>query len=79
MIWSLIIGAVAGAIAGRITKGGGFGLLMNIVVGVVGGWLGGFLFGLIGLSGDSLLAKLAISVVGAIVLLWIVAKIKSKK
>ena len=76
ILWFLILGALAGWIAGKITKGRGFGVLGNIVVGVVGGLLGGFLFGLLGLSAGGTLGSLVTAVVGAVVLLFIVGKLK---
>lgn len=72
----LIIGLVAGWLAGQIMKGKGFGLVGNLVVGVVGAFLGSFLFGLIGFVSYGFIARLITATVGAVVLLWIVAKIK---
>ena len=58
-------------------RGGGFGLIIDILVGIVGGWLGGWLFGLMGLgSGDSLIGRLIVAFVGAVVLIWLVRLIK---
>jgi len=72
----LVIGAIAGWLAGLIMKGRGFGLLGNIIVGIIGGFLGGFLFGLLGISGGNLMGSLFTSLVGAVVLLFIVGLIK---
>ncbi len=76
LVWVILLGIAAGWIAGQITKGSGFGLVGDLVVGVVGSLLGSFLFGLVGLGAYGLLGRLLISVVGAIVLLWLIRFIK---
>ena len=78
LIGAIIIGGIAGWLAGMIMKGKGQGILMNIVIGIVGGFIGGFLFGLLGMGGDTnLIGSLVVATVGAVILLWIVNKIKS--
>jgi uncharacterized membrane protein YeaQ/YmgE (transglycosylase-associated protein family) len=78
LIGSLIIGGIAGWLAGIIMKGQGQGVLMNIVIGIVGGFIGGFLFGLVGMSGGGGVAgTLVVATIGAVILLWIVNKLKS--
>lgn len=72
----LIIGGLAGWIAGHIMRGGGFGLLGNIGVGIVGAVIGGFLFGLLGLKAGGFIGSLVTAVVGAVVLLWGIAKLR---
>jgi uncharacterized membrane protein YeaQ/YmgE (transglycosylase-associated protein family) len=71
-----VIGILAGWLAGQITKGRGFGLLGDLIVGIVGSFLGSFIFGLLGIGAYSLLGRLVMSVVGAIVLLWLIRLIK---
>lgn len=78
IIWSIIIGTSAGFLAGKIFKGKGFGLIVNLIVGIVGGVLGGLVFSILGFSTNSVLGSLITSTVGAIILLWILSKIKSK-
>jgi uncharacterized membrane protein YeaQ/YmgE (transglycosylase-associated protein family) len=75
-VWFLLIGLAAGWLAGQIMKGGGFGLVGDLVVGVIGALLGGFLFGLLGLSSSGLIGSLVTATVGAIVLLFIVKKLR---
>jgi uncharacterized membrane protein YeaQ/YmgE (transglycosylase-associated protein family) len=75
VIWFLIIGAIAGYVAGKLMRGHGFGLLGNLAVGIVGAILGGFVFGLLGLSAHGAIGSLVMSTVGAVVLLWLVAKL----
>lgn len=74
----LIIGLIAGWIAGKLIKGSGFGLLGNLLVGCGGALAGGLLFSLIGLKGTGLIGSLVTAVVGAIVCLFIAAKLKNR-
>lgn len=76
LIFWLIIGGLAGWIAGNIMRGGGFGILGNIAVGIVGALVGGFLFSLLGLSSNGTIGSLVTATVGAVVLLWVVSKVR---
>ena len=71
-LWYLLIGLVAGWLANLIVKGRGSGL-------IVGGVLGGWIFSLFGLFAVGTIGSIVTSVVGAIVLLWIVAAVGNKK
>ena len=75
-IWFLLIGLIAGWLAGQITKGRGFGLVGDLIVGVIGALLGGFLFGLLGLAAYGLIGSLVTATVGAVVLLFLIKKIR---
>ncbi|WP_298864016.1 GlsB/YeaQ/YmgE family stress response membrane protein [uncultured Gimesia sp.] len=72
----LIIGAIAGWLAGTLMKGGSFGLLGNIIVGVLGAVVGGIVFRILGLSAGGFLGETVMATVGAILLLFIVSKLK---
>ena len=74
--WFLIIGVVAGWLAGKLTRGHGFGLVGNLVVGIIGALVGGFLFRLIGIASYGLIGSLVTATVGAVVLLWLVRKLR---
>lgn len=77
MIWTLIIGGVAGWLAGKIMRGDGFGIIVDIIVGLVGGFVGGMVLGWLGISsGGSLIGRLAVAVVGSIILIWIIRLIR---
>ncbi|MDN6322696.1 MAG: GlsB/YeaQ/YmgE family stress response membrane protein [Halomonas sp.] len=76
LIGALIIGGLAGWIAGNIMRGGGFGILGNIGVGIVGAFIGRMLFGLLGLASGNIIGSLVTATVGAVVLLWIISKVK---
>lgn len=77
-LYSLIIGGVAGLLAGTIRRGHGFGLLGNIIVGLIGGFIGGILAGLVGIDNTNWIGSLAISTVGAVILLGILNLVGNK-
>ncbi len=76
LIYFLLIGLAAGWLAGKIMKGHSFGIVGNLVVGVIGAVLGGFLFRLVGLLTVSLIGGLISATAGAVVLLFILQKVK---
>lgn len=78
LIWFLLIGLAAGWLAGQITKGGGSGLVNNLIVGVIGAILGGFLFSLLGLSAGGLLGRLVMATVGAVLVLFLLRRLKGR-
>jgi uncharacterized membrane protein YeaQ/YmgE (transglycosylase-associated protein family) len=78
ILWSIIIGIAAGAIAGWIMKGRGFGIVINLIVGLVGSLLGGWIYRLLGIGSGGILGTLLMSVIGAVVLLWIISLFKKK-
>ena len=67
----LLIGLIAGWLAGVVMKGRGYGVLADIVLGIVGAVLGGFLFGQLGVGATGFLGRVAIAVVGTIVLVGV--------
>ena len=78
MLVSILIGALAGIIAGKLMNYG-LGIIWAIIVGVVGGFLGSWLFSIIGLPvSGSVWGQLLVGIVGSVVLLWAVSKIKKK-
>jgi len=74
----ILIGAAAGWVAGKLTKGSGFGFWVNALIGIIGGVLGGWVFGLFGLSATNNWGGFLTSIVGAILLLWIVSFFRKK-
>lgn len=76
LVFFLLIGLIAGWLAGKIMKGRSFGLVASLCVGVIGALLGGFVFRLVGLVTMGLLGSLVSATVGAILLLFILQKIK---
>ena len=75
-VWFLIIGAAAGWLAGKLTQGRGFGLAGDLVVGILGSLVGGFLFRLLGVVSVGLIGSLVTATVGAVVLLWLIRRLK---
>ena len=77
IVWFLVIGALAGWLAGILTKGRGFGVLGNMIVGVVGAVIGGHIFQFVGVSvGGGFVSSLVTSLVGALVLLFLINLIR---
>ncbi len=72
----LVVGLVAGWLAGRIMKGAGFGLVGDLVVGVIGAFIGVWLLGLFGLSVGGTIGLLVASLVGALLLLYVIRLVK---
>ena len=76
LIMVLIIGGLAGWIAGLLVKGKGQGIVLNIVVGIVGAFLGTWIFGFFGIVAGGFLGQLVTAIVGAVVLLGLLALIR---
>ncbi|MDO8366271.1 MAG: GlsB/YeaQ/YmgE family stress response membrane protein [Saprospiraceae bacterium] len=78
LILTLIIGAVSGWLAGQIRRGYGFGLVGNIIVGIIGAFVGGWLFRevLHADLGGGLVGVIATSVIGALLLLFLIGLFK---
>jgi uncharacterized membrane protein YeaQ/YmgE (transglycosylase-associated protein family) len=70
IIISIIVGGCIGWLAGLIAKSH-LGILGNVLIGVVGSALGHFVAGFIGLAAYGAIARLAVSVGGAVLLIGI--------
>jgi len=68
----LLVGLLAGWIASSLMKGQGLGLSGDIVVGVIGAFVGGFIFDMAGVAVYGFWSSLGMSVIGAMVFLFIV-------
>jgi len=83
IIW-LVVGGVIGWIASLIMKTDGQqGIILNVVVGIVGAFIGGWLLSpMVGAGtlnqGDFSLPGLFVSLVGAVILLFIVNLIRRR-
>lgn len=75
----IILGAISGFIAGKIYEGHGNGFLMNTAIGiigaVVGGWLSTNVLGMGGVTGAFNIGSILISVIGAIIVLFVYNKV----
>jgi uncharacterized membrane protein YeaQ/YmgE (transglycosylase-associated protein family) len=69
----IVLGLVAGFIGSKLVNKNGEGVILDIILGVVGAVVGGWLFNQFGASGVTglNLYSLAVSVVGAVVVLII--------
>ena len=77
VVWQILIGILAGFLAGKIMRGRGYGLLIDLLLGVCGSILGGAVFGLLGLYSSGLVGQLVVATVGAILLIYIVRKLRT--
>ena len=76
LLWEIAIGILAGFLAGKIMRGQGYGILMDLVLGLVGALLGGLVFGLLGLHGYGIVGQLVIATAGAVMLIWLVRRLR---
>ena len=77
----IILGLIAAFIASKILNRTGSGLILDLVLGMVGAAVGGFIFsGLFGMSGVTGLNiwSIIVSVIGAIIVLWVYEKLIAK-
>ena len=78
LLWMLIVGIVVGAIARWIMPGAqAMGLLMTGLIGITGSFIGGFIARLFSKPADGAIvhpAGLILSVVGALILLYVMQK-----
>ena len=76
IIW-LVIGGVAGYLAGNVMgEKRPFGLIGDIVLGILGSIAGGWILGFLGLGTSGLIGSFITAFIGAMVLIWIVRKVK---
>ena len=81
ILYALLVGALSGFIAGKLTRGEGFGFWVNFFVGLVGGAIGGWLLPKLGIFGgnESIIRDIVMSVIGAVIFLWILSLFRRKK
>jgi uncharacterized membrane protein YeaQ/YmgE (transglycosylase-associated protein family) len=75
--WVIVIGILAGFLAGKLMRGRGFGVLVDLLVGILGSFIGGWFFGMLGIGAAGLVGQLLVSLVGALLLLFLIRLIKS--
>ncbi len=83
MLWNIIItlciGALIGWLAGLV-MGSKQGFLMNAVLGIAGSFVGRLLAGLLGITAKEIsIGGIAISVLGACLVIWLFRKLSGKK
>ncbi|WP_019672068.1 GlsB/YeaQ/YmgE family stress response membrane protein [Psychrobacter lutiphocae] len=79
IISTIIVGFIAGLLARAIKPGNdAMGWIMTIILGIAGAFVGGFLSGALGISADGGFIRLAFSVIGAVILLFIYELLANK-
>ncbi len=79
LIWFLIVGGLAGWLASVMVDGGGLGIIGDIVMGILGAFFGCFLANVFGVAVYGFWGMLAMSIVGAVILLAILRMINPRK
>jgi len=72
LFWFLIVGGLAGWLASVMVRGGGLGIIGDIVIGILGAFVGGFLANVCGFAVYGFWGVLAVSILGAVILLSII-------
>jgi uncharacterized membrane protein YeaQ/YmgE (transglycosylase-associated protein family) len=76
--WVILIGILAGFLAGKLMRGKGFGLIVDLLLGIVGSFVGRWVFGKLGIAtSGGFIGQLLVSLVGALILLFLVRLVKS--
>jgi uncharacterized membrane protein YeaQ/YmgE (transglycosylase-associated protein family) len=72
LLISIIVGGIIGWVASLIMKTNAqMGIIGNIVVGIVGSGLGHMLAGMLGLAAYGWPARTLVSIIGAVILIWL--------
>ncbi len=72
LIIALLPAMFAGYLAGHIISGAGYGAVANVLLGLGGGIVGNILLNLLNIEvGSGWVERIAVGVVGAIVLVWL--------
>lgn len=82
LIGWIVIGGLAGWIGSKIqNRDAQMGIGLNIVVGTIGGLLGGWLLSVFGVdvAGGGLFFSFLTCLLGAVILLWIINLVTSKR
>lgn len=74
----LFVGLIAGWIASILAKGSGYGILINLILGVIGSFVGGTIFSVFGIQLNGFFGLLISSIVGAVVIIWLVNLLAKK-
>jgi uncharacterized membrane protein YeaQ/YmgE (transglycosylase-associated protein family) len=81
LLMTIVIGGVAGWLAGLVMRGSGYGVIGDIVVGLLGAFIGNWLMRAMSLSpnlGTPVLNRIVVSLVGALVLMFIVGMLRPR-
>jgi uncharacterized membrane protein YeaQ/YmgE (transglycosylase-associated protein family) len=78
MSWivAIIVGGVIGWLASILAKTNAqMGIIANVLVGIVGSALGHWVAGVLGLAASNMIVSLAVSVAGAVLLIFVLKKL----
>jgi uncharacterized membrane protein YeaQ/YmgE (transglycosylase-associated protein family) len=67
----ILVGLISGWLAGLTMRGGGYGIIWDIVLGLIGALIGGFVCGLFVEGNTGFWGSIAISFIGACILVAI--------
>ena len=79
MLLSFIIGLVAGWVANMWLREGSYGLIANLIVGLVGALLGSWIAQMVSFDGLTVFWVICSSIIGAAVLLTLVAMVAKRQ
>jgi len=72
LIITIVVGGIIGWLASLFMKTSAqMGILANVIVGIIGSSLGFWLAGVMGLAAYGAIARWAVAVAGAVILIWI--------
>ena len=71
MIRAILVGLLAGWLAGKLVRGRGYGVLADTLLGLVGGLIGAIVFSPFGIHAYHSGGMLAVSTVGAVLLVLV--------
>ena len=75
-VYIIVIGILAGFLAGKIMSGKGFGHGVDLLLGIVGSFVGVKIFELLGIGSYGLVGRLVMSLIGALLILFVMRLIK---
>ena len=81
LLVTIVVGGVAGWLAGLVMRGSGYGIIGDIIVGLLGAFIGTWLMRFFNLSvnlGSPVLNKVVVSLVGALVLMFVVGMLRPR-
>ena len=76
LIITIVVGGIIGWLASMVMKTSAqMGIIANVIVGIIGSSLGFWLAGVFGLAAYGAIARWAVAVAGAAILIWILKAI----
>jgi uncharacterized membrane protein YeaQ/YmgE (transglycosylase-associated protein family) len=79
IIQIILLGMAAGWLASFLVKSRQISLINYLIIGIIGSFIGRYLFGLLGIVAKSAVGTFVMTLLGAVVLLWLVNQLKNKR